>query len=120
MVVVDELDNLKRNGKGDGTKARARETLKDLEELLPNRPDRRVVVQGRVPGKSADVSIEVLVDELAHVRLQDPDSELVDRALTIRQLAGRRVVVMTGDIGMALRARSVELEVVVLDYPTNA
>lgn len=113
ILVVDELDGHKR----DETRARARRALRTLQELLPNASGRATLDAG--DGSDGVVTIEVLVDPLDHVRLTDNDSEIVDRAIAIASLAGeyQRVVVITGDTGMAFRAAAHGVRHVKVTFP---
>lgn len=114
IIVVDELDTQKRKGQGP-VRARAREALRRLDELLAGvAPDGQAVLAYGDDSRGA-VTLEVVIDSLSHVRLPDADSEIADRALWISEVANRRVTLLTGDTGMALRARSVGANVQKLD-----
>ena len=118
IIVVDELDSQKRKGQGP-VKARARQTLQRVDQLLEDVETDRQAVIPRGDDSSGVVTLEVVIDPLSHVRLPDPDSEIADRVLSIRQLANRRVTLLTYDTGMALRARSVGVDVQHLDPPPS-
>jgi PIN domain len=114
MVVVDQIDNLKRSKQL--VRSRARQTASRLEACLSKR-ERVPVRRGEtnmggylVPGPIT--SVEVLVDPLDHSRLADSDSEIVDRALYLRNLTGRPVLIATWDNLMRFRARGVGVETV--------
>jgi len=114
MVVVDQIDNLKRSKQL--VRSRARQTASRLEACLSKR-ERVPVRRGEtnmggylVPGPIT--SVEVLVDPLDHSRLADSDSEIVDRALYLRDLTGRPVLIATWDNLMRFRARGVGVETV--------
>lgn len=115
-VVIDELDRLKESG-NQTVRWRAGHTLGVLDELL-------TVPKGRATIREADsltqpptadgmprgmVTIEVSFDDAHHVRLADPDDEIIDRALTLQAYAGRPVRLLTMDTSMALRARMLDL-----------
>jgi predicted ribonuclease YlaK len=114
MVVVDQIDNLKRSKQP--VRSRARQTANRLEACLGKRervPLSRseIHIGGHsIPGPIT--SVEVLVDPLDHSRLADSDSEIVDRALYLRDLTGRPVLIATWDNLMRFRARGVGLETV--------
>jgi hypothetical protein len=57
------------------------------------------------------VTVEVLLDPPGHVRLPIADDEIIDRAVAVQPLAGRRVTLLTFDTGQSTRARSAGLEV---------
>lgn len=102
ILVVDELDDSKRR---DKTAARARHTLKLLEDLFPN-PHAIALLRPEAP----PVRAEILLDPAGHRRLPDPDSELVDRARALRDLHDAPVTVITDDTAMLFRARAAGLE----------
>ena len=51
-------------------------------------------------------------DDPHHVRLDDNDDEIIDRALALQAYAGLPVRLLTMDTSMALRARMLDLRVV--------
>ena len=117
-VVVDELDRLKESG-NQQSRWRAAHTLGVLDELLL-RPRARVTIReadnfsavvdgGGTPHDK--VTIEVLFDDAHHVRLQDNDDEIIDRALALQAYSRMPVRLLTMDTSMALRARMLDLRV---------
>jgi hypothetical protein len=106
MVVVDQLDSLKRSTQK--VKSRARQTGKRLEALLPKPADR--VVMRAADGR--ETTLEVLIDALDHRRLPDSDSEIVNRALYLSRLAGKPVRIATWDNLMRFRAGAVDIETI--------
>lgn len=62
----------------------------------------------------SDVTMELLFDPPGHVRLPIDDDEIVDRALAVEPLAGRKVKFLTYDTGQSTRARNAGLQVVKL------
>jgi len=117
-VVIDELDRLKESG-NQVVRWRAGHTLGVLDELL-------TVPKGRATVREADdfaavaaaggmphgvVTVEVFFDDPRHVRLDDNDDEIIDRALAVQAYAGQRVHLLTMDTSMALRARMLGLQV---------
>ncbi|GAA2916174.1 hypothetical protein Acy02nite_92090 [Actinoplanes cyaneus] len=117
-VVIDELDRLKESGNHQ-SRWRAGHTLGVLDELLFH-PRSRVTIReadnfsavvetGGMPRDA--VTIEVLFDDVYHVRLDDNDDEIIDRARALQNYAGRPVRLLTMDTSMALRARMLDLRV---------
>ena len=108
ILVVDELDNLKRSGK-EAVRTRARVTLRRLDELV--RPEQLVTLQPP-SGFNGAVTAELLSEEVDHVRLTRADSELAGIALDVQRVAGRPVTVITSDVGMKYRCESAGLAVI--------
>jgi hypothetical protein len=112
-VVVRELDNHKRTDRRnkvsdtntEDVRTRARIATRRLRERFAD-PD--AVVSLAQPGATA----ELLLDPPGHVPLEDPDSEIIDRALAIRWFTQRPVSVVTGDGNMQFAASSAGLEVI--------
>lgn len=114
IVVVDELDGLKRSGNRH-VRWRAGYTLSVLDRLLTNgegparlrEADFSGIDSGLIP--RGEVLIEVLLDPPNHLRLPINDDEIIDRAAAVQTLAGRPVTVITYDTGQSMRARAADL-----------
>lgn len=104
LLVVDELDRLKRDNQA---RSRARTALTTLDEVFGNVSDERPMGRLRDDGSSGlgPVTMELLLDPPDHERLPDNDAEIVDRALAVQISSGREVTMVTYDKSMALRAR---------------
>ena len=109
LVVVDQLDQLKRTGR-DQAKKRAQWTLRRLNQLLPHNPANRVRLREYEGEPWATVWLEVLVDDPEHMRLADADAEIVDRAQYLAAVSERPVKLLSQDLGLHLRARMVDLD----------
>lgn len=107
LQVIDELDRLKRTGQNH-VRASARKVLKELAALGIAGTGNRVTV---AQVEYAKTTIEVVGQERDHVRLPDADSEIIDQAVILGELAGRRVAVLTSDTGMQVRAGDADVEV---------
>ena len=122
IVVVDELDSLKKSKEGP-VRTRARKTLAVLDRLFETTtaptqlraPDSSALASGGTP--RGEVTIEIVFDPPGHVRLPINDDEIVDRALAIEPLAARQVRLVTYDTGQSMRARAQDLRVVKLTKP---
>jgi PIN domain len=114
MVVVDQIDSLKRSKQP--VRSRARQTANRLEACLSKRPravlSRRERQIGIYSAPGPITTVEVLMDPLDHSRLPDSDSEIVDRALYLQELTGHPVLIATWDNLMRFRARGVGVETV--------
>lgn len=112
MAVVDELDGLKEAGKHQA-RWRASHTLGLLDKILDGGTSgilRRaeLLEAGQVRG---EVSLEIVLDPPAHVRLPITDDEIIDRTVAIQALANRRVRLLTCDTGQHTRGRAADLHV---------
>lgn len=123
LLVVDELDRLKRHG---DTKIRARGALKMLDEVfkrvsqansmgLLRQEDNTTKPDGSVG--LGRVTMELLFDPPDHERLPDNDAEIVDRGLAVQTLAGSPVTMVTYDKNMSFRARYAGLQDLWLSHP---
>lgn len=118
LLVVDELDRHKRGQRGkkvsstnsEEVRTRARVTLKKIDESMS--PGASVTIHPSRFPERGQVTAEVLLDPADHVRLEDADAEIVDRAVAVKQLAQRDVTVVTFDVGMKMRAQAAGLRVV--------
>lgn len=116
MVVVDELDGLKRSNRKE-IRWRAPYTLAFLSEHLRGtdligelRPaDTSALATGGIP--RGPITAEIVLDPPGHRRLPINDDEIVDRAVAIKLTVGRPVTLVTFDTGMAMRARAANLKV---------
>jgi PIN domain len=106
MVVVDQIDSLKRSR--TPVRGRARQTAKKIENLLGSNPSTRV----RLSDREVETTVEVLTDPLDHERLADSDSEIVDRAAYLRDMTKTPVYVATWDNLMTFRASVVDLQTI--------
>jgi hypothetical protein len=122
MVVVDELDSLKRS-KDKDERWRARYSLAVIDRVLAagsgsaqlRAEDFSPLNVGGIP--RGRVTLEVLVDPSGHVRLPINDDEIVDRAVAVQPLTGGHVTLVTYDTGQSTRARIAGLAVVKLAMP---
>jgi hypothetical protein len=122
MVVVDELDRLKRS-KDRHARWRSRHTLAVLDELFKSGADvarlrdADIEVQRRTGVRRGQVDVEILFDPPGHVRLPINDDEIVDRAAAVQPLTGRHITLLTYDTGQASRGRRAGLKVAKLSQP---
>lgn len=112
ILVVDELDRLKRSGERHA-RWRAGYTLAVLDRLLPTSTGAGVLRKADFSALSKDtgeiprgeVTVELLFDPPGHARLPIADDEVVARALAAGNRQGRPVRFLTYDTGQAMRAR---------------
>ncbi len=115
MAVVRELDKNKRTQgnkrvseiSDELVRTRARVSSKRIRDLFES--------PFGTPRLSNNVTIELILDPPGHRRIDDPDSEIIDRALTARTVSGRQVSIVTGDGNMQFAARVAGHGVVAVD-----
>lgn len=107
LIVVEELDAKKYTDHPVGQ--RAREVLSSLQRRRGSVPPEHAV-------KVRDtVDLQVLMDPDGHVRQRSNDEEFLDRAEDLADIVGsQRVVVVSGDHAVQLRAAGRQLEFVML------
>ena len=121
IVVVDELDGLKKSSNND-TRRRARQALAVLDHVLAHpttvarlrEADFSALNSGGIP--RGEVTVELVLDPPGHARLSINDDELVDRVLAIQPLAGRPIKLLTYDTGQSTRARAAGLDAIKLRH----
>lgn len=103
ILVIDELDNKKYTG-SDKMAARANSAIKALHDYS----------NGLRPGCYAELpdgsTIEVWLDEPGHKRKLNPDEELLSRGILLQRVLEVPVTIVSGDLGMRLRAEAHGLE----------
>jgi hypothetical protein len=115
MVVVDELDSLKKAGQQQ-RRWRAGYAIAVLDRVAGRGERGRIADadfspfdRGEIP--RGEVTLEILLDPPGHARLPINDDEIVDRAVGVQTTAGRDVTLLTYDTGHATRGRVAGLEV---------
>jgi rRNA-processing protein FCF1 len=117
MVVVDELDGLKRQHKN---RWRAGYTTAVFDRVVQQGgmlrdEDFSTLAEGGIP--RGRITLDILFDPPGHVRLPINDDEIVDRAASVEPLTDRKVRLVTYDTGMAMRGRAAGLQVIKLEQP---
>lgn len=115
MAVVRELDKHKRapgnkrvsENSDELVRTRARVSSRRLRDLFES--------PFGAPRLSHDVTIELILDAAGHRRLEDPDSEIIDRAMMTKTVSGRHVSIVTGDGNMQFAARVAGVDVLAVD-----
>ncbi len=113
-LVVEELDDLKRDRDGR-KKAKARRVLTALWDLHRTAPAKPAALPERV-----DVTIEVLLDDGWHRRMPNNDGEIIDQALSLRELTGQPVILAAGDYTQLYRAAPAGLAAILMPRPDEA
>lgn len=120
-TVVRELDQHKRTAKNINVsqtnttpvRKRAQLTVSRLRALFG------VDLSGPVDLKEG-VRIELVMDDHTRQRLDDPDSEIIDRLLTAQSLLGQPIALVTGDRSMEFAARADGLATLSIPEPALA
>jgi rRNA-processing protein FCF1 len=123
MVVIDELDGLKRS-KDDRTRWRARHSLAIIDRTLRDAgqlqsADFSTVVDGSGGIPRGPITLEILADPPGHIRLPINDDEIIDRTNATRALTSGPITLVTYDTGQSTRARLAGLPVIKLDIPAG-
>jgi hypothetical protein len=111
MVVVDELDGLKRNRDRD-RRWRAASSLAVIDRVIEEPPAPGILHAGQsvLPEVRGPVWLQIVIDPPDHVRLPIPDDEIVDRCVACQPYSGP-ITVVTYDTGQSQRARAARLDV---------
>jgi len=104
LLVLEQLDRLKFSP-NQKTAGRAQQVIRRLSLML----DDRGATPTAIPTGG---TIEVFVDEPGHVRMASEDAEIVEVARQLTGLLPKPARLVTGDLGMRLRAGALGVEVV--------
>ena len=66
------------------------------------------------------MTVEVLLDTVKHERIDDVDSEIIDRLLVAQSFLGRSIAVATGDRSMEFAAKAAGLKAVSVPEPVES
>ena len=116
-AAIDELDmkKMSRDTTDQGKKVRsqAKAAIRSLESMFT-----KVTTQTRFQLSEPPHNIGMFVlpsDELDHQQLGDIDAEIIDRAQTVAPFI-EPIIILTYDLGMALRSRAAGVQAVRLEY----
>lgn len=111
LAVVRELDskksiakNIKAGDTDEPVRTRARATIRELRTLFAKPND---VVTLR-----PTLTVELLLDRIAHRPMDDGDAEIIDRTLAAKRLTGQDIAIVTSDAGMEFTAKVEGLSVI--------
>lgn len=114
MVVIHELDRLKRQG-NNTTRTAARHALRWMVEHLPLQPDRRSAPLSKsIP----TTTIEVDVDG-SPSKVEDADGEIIRFARRLAIISKLPTLLVTYDLGMRLRAATFGVKAIQLPDEEN-
>lgn len=104
IAVVNELDD-KKYARREEFQQRARELLTLIDKHVTTSPP------DGYSSMSQNVTVEVLPDEVGHLRAASNDQEILDRCDLLRQATGNPATLITGDSGMRTSAQARGIEV---------
>lgn len=107
LVVVDELDRQKDNRESKLGR-RAAKVIRALRNLPYSNGEVGPLRVG------TGIELDYLPEPPGHVRRESNDDEVVRQAAYISSIAPKRVVLVTGDLGMQVRASNLEVTTYVL------
>jgi PIN domain len=115
-VVIDELDRHKqsRDQNAKVRRANARAAIKALWPMFGSK-ETSTNYSLSCNGRELRGQFEMLTDDIEHLQLEDPDSEILARSRTLAPFIP--VKVMTFDTGMALRGIASGDDVLLLEQP---
>lgn len=102
ICVVDELDNKKYAG-SDRMSRRADQAIRVLRQYSSQ------LGPGGCATFPDGTTLEIFLDEPDHRRRLNPDEELFSRCRLLEQMIGKPLKLVTGDLGMQLRADAHDL-----------
>lgn len=118
ILVIDELDRLKRsqgnmvvNNTPVPRRTVARRALRTLEGMFRSPAHESDIGRTSAQGHFEPATLGLLMDPIGHSRLDQPDAEIRDRALSARPYVSK-VVLFTYDLGNQLAANVAGLEAV--------
>jgi PIN domain len=112
MVVVDELDGLKRSGDLK-RRWRAGYSLAVVDRVIEQPPSPGLLRVAQANPPRGAVTMQIVFDKPDHLRLPIADDEIVDRSAACQPYAGP-ITLVTYDTGQSQRARMARLDVLKL------
>jgi hypothetical protein len=113
ILVIEELD-ARKTDRNSRVSSRARSVLRRLWELHSGGPAQPATVPGR------NATIEVFLDDAWHVRRPANDDEIVERAVTIKEITGQSTLLVGGDYQMLYRAATAGLGAALMPRPADS
>lgn len=114
MAVMREIDKAKRAPGNKTVSFTNREAIRDRARLASKRIRTSFENPQSIPELATGVTMELLMDPRGHRAIEDSDSEIIDRALALQTMAGRKVSVVTTDGNMQFGAHVAGLGAILL------
>lgn len=104
MAVMREIDKAKRSPGNKMVSFTNDELVRDRARLTSRHIRQTLTDPEDSPQLAPGITMELLMDPRGHRAIEDPDSEIIDRALLLQTLSGRQVSVVTSDGNMQFGA----------------
>ena len=114
MAVMREIDKAKRAPGNKTVSFTNKEAIRDRARLASKRIRTSFENPESIPELATRVSMELLMDPRGHIAIEDSDSEIIDRALALQTMAGRKVAIVTSDGNMQFGAHVAGLGAILL------
>lgn len=114
MVVIDELDRLKRGAKST-VRWRAGYSVAVIDRVIADPPLPGILRAREQMPPRGEVTLQAVLDPHGHRRMPINDDEIVDRCLACRPYA-QSLTLLTYDTGQSTRARAAGLKVTKLSH----
>lgn len=114
MAVMREIDKAKRAPGNKTVSFKNREAIRDRARLASKRIRTSFEHPENLPELTTRVTMELLMDPRGHRAIEDSDSEIIDRALALQTMAGRKVSIVTSDGNMQFGAHVASLGAILL------
>jgi hypothetical protein len=114
MAVMREIDKAKRAPGNKTVSFTNKEAIRDRARLASKRIRTSFENPESIPELATKVSMELLMDPRGHIAIEDSDSEIIDRALALQTMAGRKVSIVTTDGNMQFGAHVAGLGAILL------
>lgn len=114
MAVMREIDKAKRAPGNKTVSFTNKEAIRDRARLASKRIRTSFENPESIPDLATRVTMELLMDPRGHRAIEDPDSEIIDRALALQTMAGRMVSIVTTDGNMQFGAHVAGLGAILL------
>lgn len=115
IAVMREIDKGKRAPGNKTVSFKNKEAARDRARLASKRIRMSFASPDSIQELAPGVTMELLMDPRGHRAIDDPDSEIIDRALALQTLAGRPVSIVTADGNMQFGAHVAGLGAILLE-----
>lgn len=114
MAVMREIDKAKRSPGNKTVSFTNKELVRDRSRLTSRYIRQTFAHPEDCPQVVPGVTMELMMDPRGHRAIEDPDSEIIDRALLLQTMSGRQVSIVTSDGNMQFGAHVAGLDAILL------